>query len=334
MADSKLLLGSQGYDCLKCGKSCGGWRILVEPKVVDFLQDHPLSQRARERGYQPLRLHSDGWAHLSYDQDGRCLYLTEERLCGIQSESGFEHKPRACQQFPFFLVETPDGFQTGLSFCCTAVQAGHGRPLEEQRGELESLVASGAAYPQVGFGQIVFGGGDSRDWAAYRSWEGDLLNQLQAAESVSDLQKALGVSSGNQVFASLISHLEAVDAKSREWVRERCLAGESYLSPRFQTGVSPRRETLDDSAFGGLQRYFVQLVERKFLLGLDASVATRLAMMAEVPSLLACYGRVLQTALQCSGEVAFWCCVELLEGEIFAHQTENLLFAELEELLN
>ncbi len=171
-----MIFPQQRYQCIQCGKSCGHWRIWVEPDLVSSLREHPLALRLQVAGQPYLLEQEDGWHYLGYDENGRCFFLEDERRCGLHSSTGWLSKPRACRQFPFFLTETPDGMQVGLSFRCSAVQQNEGVPWEQHRSDLEQLAASGT-YPKIGFEPARFGSLEL-SWSEYLVWERQWLAQL------------------------------------------------------------------------------------------------------------------------------------------------------------
>ena len=175
----KFLFPHQRYQCIQCGKSCGEWRIWVEPELVPRLREHPLALRLQVAGEPYLLEDSEGWHYLGYDRQRRCFFLEGERRCGLHASTGWLSKPRACRQFPFFLLETPDGIQVGLSFRCSAVQQDRGLEWSEHEADLLQLLESGQ-YPRVGFEPAVYGLG-SLDWPTYLGWERDWCARLAEA---------------------------------------------------------------------------------------------------------------------------------------------------------
>jgi Fe-S-cluster containining protein len=166
----ELLFPEQSYACVHCGKSCGNWRIWVEDGLLESLHQQPLALQLQQRGIAYLRVEQDGQHSLNYDEQGRCHFFeADPSRCGLHSQAGWKAKPRTCRQFPFFLLETPDGIQVGLSFRCTGVQQGAGKDWEQHRGDLEELLASGS-YPKVGFEPVAVGR-RRLDWHTYKLWE-------------------------------------------------------------------------------------------------------------------------------------------------------------------
>ena len=162
------LFPKPGYRCIRCGQSCGHWRIWVEPDLLEGIRQHPLSLELGLQGRSPLQETEEG-AHLVHSEGGRCHFLGADSLCELHRDLGWESKPRACRQFPFFLHQTPDGIQVGLSFRCTAVRQGQDEDWSQHQSTLDHLWSSGR-YPRIGFDPQPFGT-TLLDWETYRHWE-------------------------------------------------------------------------------------------------------------------------------------------------------------------
>ena len=309
----------QRYACLQCGKSCGHWRIWVEPELVEPLKRHPLALALQVAGQQYLESQPGEMDRLAYDQEGRCFFLQDGRLCGLHASTGWLSKPRACRQFPFFLVETPDGCQIGLSFRCTAVQQNHGRDWSEHHSDLSQLRASGR-YPKVGFEPARLGR-RQLTWSDYLEWEKEWCAGVRAGKSLaacvySRLQPFLELMLDPGSFHSLleectftaIAWLEG-DLSLTAALRENG----SYLSPRrgpveaLAAPFCPLTEENNPQA-----RYLCHVLERKQLwMGPDFLGKLMLVLVSE---------RLLQYYRQSLGDwgPAF----DLVEGEWLAHQDD------------
>ncbi|MFA7480465.1 MAG: hypothetical protein WC314_08165 [Vulcanimicrobiota bacterium] len=137
-----MFLAPLHYDCVQCSKGCRvDFTIPVQPQVEAGMHDSECGRALQREGYVPVRVLENGVKTMSRRPDGSCVLLRPDGLCAIHAEKGFQAKPRPCRQFPFHPINTPDGFYIGLSFMCTAVQKDLGRPLEEQRAEIEHAVS-------------------------------------------------------------------------------------------------------------------------------------------------------------------------------------------------
>ncbi len=232
---------SQQYQCIQCGKSCGQWRIWVEPQLLPSLREHPLALRLQVAGSAYLIPQEGGWHALGYDQQGRCFFLTENgRLCGLHASSGWRAKPRACRQFPFFLLETPDGIQVGLSFRCSAVQQNRGIQWSEHQSDLQSLLEDGH-YPRVGFDGPV-------GWSTYLEWEQAWLEALDRGEPLEKiffghLREWIGLDLGADGFARLLDRWtrQALELLRQPGGEELPLVGSNEQSVRYFRHVLERK---------------------------------------------------------------------------------------------
>lgn len=237
---SGWIFPQQRYGCIQCGKSCGGWRIWVEPELLETLQRHPLALE------QPVvQTDAQGAHSLRYDEHGRCRFVRSDQLCALHADLGWSSKPRACRQFPFFLVDTPDGFHVGLSFRCSAVQQNRGVEWSEHVPDLEQLLA-GAHYPRVGYEPARLGPTEL-SWDEYGEWERNWLAALAEGEELApavwaDLQPRLGLLLDRSSFDSLVKSLAASAVGYLEGdpgIATAVSSGLAYQSPR--RGGMPHR---------------------------------------------------------------------------------------------
>lgn len=107
-----LALGPLRHACHACGTCCQGWRVAL----VDQLERARIQRAARHLGIaDPI---VDG--ALRQRDDGRCVFLTDDRLCAIHATLGADHKPKVCQQFPRRATLAEDGYRVGLDPACTS----------------------------------------------------------------------------------------------------------------------------------------------------------------------------------------------------------------------
>ncbi len=285
-----MIFPKQRYQCIQCGKSCGQWRIWVEPGLVPTLREHPLALRLQVAGQPYLVEREGGWHHLGYDAQGRCFFLEGERRCGLHSSTGWLSKPRACRQFPFFLLETPEGTQVGLSFRCSAVQQNVGVDWEQHRSDLEQLVGTGS-YRRVGFEAAAWG--RSRlEWDDYLDWETSWREQLLLGRPLREI-----------FFLHLVAHLglQLAEPDFARLVRNWSVSALALL----QTSLTLAEPGSDGDSI----RYFEHVLERKWL-WLGENLLGRM--------LLLLVGEQLYWSALASGHNAF----DLVEGEWLGHRED------------
>ncbi len=156
------------FDCGSCTKCCRGWNVHVDAASYARLAGSALTQRlAEEHGEHPLV--GTGSECRTRLHHGSCVFL-DGKLCTIHRDIAAEAKPLGCREFPFVLVETPEGACVGLSFYCSAVQHDSGRPLEAHADELRGLLGQ-REFTRVGFDPIVFDQQSGITWQAYLAIE-------------------------------------------------------------------------------------------------------------------------------------------------------------------
>lgn len=328
----KLLYPPLGYDCLRCGKSCGGWRVLADEPARERLAHHPLT---RELGFVPFVEDPDGLFRMAEDA-GRCVYQAGDGLCRLHSASGPEVKPRACRQFPFFLVETPDGVVVGLSFRCTAVQQHHGRPTSEHEELLHWLVSTGS-YPRRGFGSFPLAHDRCIAWPAYRELEALAFRCLEArplGEGLWSLVAAVAETGprspeterlSGELVAALAGYLEARTPREAGETASRMAAGLPFFSQRLNRLVDPGRlSAAPEWLEAELARYLEHLIFRKFLLEPPSILGRAVGLMVIAP-LVRFYTVLAAEGREPSREDLGWA-LDVVEGEVVAHTEGMELF--------
>jgi Fe-S-cluster containining protein len=318
----RWLFPEQRYACVNCGKSCGGWRIWVEPELVEPIRKHALAFEQQVVGTEPGGGHS-----LRYDERGGCFFLRQDRLCALHADTGWQSKPRACRQFPFFLVQTPDGLQVGLSFKCTAVQQNQGSNWTDHLPGLEELAASGE-YPRIGFTPAELGRAQL-SWREYLEWEAGWRRGLAAGEPLvvlvwRSLQPLLGLMLDARSLEGLVQSLAATAVGYLECRDHDCIgqvsaalqAGEGYVSARRGPVSGLQEPFTGEAALPDLTRYLAHLLERKTLWE-GRHFVGRLLMLLVAEKLVLYYSRV----------GPFWEAVELVEGEWLGHREQEGLAA-------
>ncbi|MBN9416612.1 MAG: YkgJ family cysteine cluster protein [Candidatus Eremiobacteraeota bacterium] len=283
------------YTCVQCGKSCEHWRVWVD------------GEEARGKSWE---LEQDGpRLRLAQDDRGRCLELTEQNLCRLHPD-----KPSVCRQFPFLLVETPDGVQVGVSFRCTAVFQGKGVDWAEHEPGLRELLERGV--PRVGFEPVALGH-YQLDWQTYKGWEAFWLERLpyDLCDAVaSTMGAALGLHPQSlerlvlMLTSSAIGFLESYNNEGAAVVAAAVAAEKEYKSSRRGWTAPIRRAFVGEMSEQAI-RYLSHVIERKNV-WLGSSFLGRVLMLLTAQRMLLYYTRLEGFALA----------VDRLEGEWLLHR--------------
>lgn len=165
------------YECVQCGRGCfNSWDIGVEPAVVERLAGHFLELPVvQERGSAFLDDAAGGFKINKDEAHPECGFLLPDRLCSIHAELGFEAKPLTCQQYPYQMVQTPDG-RTWVSaaYSCTAVREDIGPPLSESRATIEQLLARGGRVQRLRADRIELLDPYVSDWPQVEEYDAEL----------------------------------------------------------------------------------------------------------------------------------------------------------------
>lgn len=175
----------QRFDCGSCTRCCrGAWNIHVDPYARRRIEGSPVYQRLlAERGRSPLVVDKNDDARTRME-DGTCVFLEADGMCGVHRTLGPTAKPLGCTQFPFVLRPTPDGVYVGLSFFCSAVQTNSGRPVEEHAGELQRLMDA-QHFPPIR-DPLQLDASETISWAAYCELESGALDTLDQTPHLRD----------------------------------------------------------------------------------------------------------------------------------------------------
>lgn len=133
------------YGCVRCGKSCShDWDIWVHRDLPALVEPH---LPALGLSIPSAFVREESRVRLARDGHG-CRFL-QDRLCALHCHLGVAYKPDFCRQYPWFLIDTPDGLRVSASYTCTAVLQAAGPPLSEQRVEIEQCLARNPAIAGI-----------------------------------------------------------------------------------------------------------------------------------------------------------------------------------------
>lgn len=151
--DSRPILfpEQQRFACQMCAGCCHSFDVVVTDEELAAFRDVDWAATRSRFGDQELTAtRADGRSRLTRMPGGACIFLDDDNLCAIHKERGMEAKPAMCKQFPYRLVDSPDGLVATLDFACTSVVANVGAPIQELEADMrmraEKWVASGRRF--------------------------------------------------------------------------------------------------------------------------------------------------------------------------------------------
>jgi len=138
----------QRFACQMCAGCCHSFDVIVNDAELAAFRDFDwAATRARFQGQDLTVPRADGRTRLNRLEGGACIFLDDDNLCAIHKELGLEAKPAMCKQFPYRVVDSPDGLVATLDFACTSVVSNVGAPIQELEGDIrmrvEKWIASG-----------------------------------------------------------------------------------------------------------------------------------------------------------------------------------------------
>lgn len=333
----------------------------VEPSALPKITGSKATKRRERQGYIPLVVLPSGQTVTGRDSGGTCLYLDDGGLCELHAELGAEHKPLACQLYPYSITATPDGYFTSLSFACPVVLWGHEGDLEGNRRELEVLLKSRGQKDGPLPHQVELIAGRFIPWSSYRALEANLEKKIDRGSpalsllgTVGSILTILSQTADNElpgwealraappedefeekllemVCASLIALLELPENPERRQEMSLSLqAGVPLVAPRHGVPLASfsLRSEFDEVMFRCLNRYLANAFFGKSLL--VGTLVSRLLTLAAGVGLIVYYGRALEAVS--SREEAVSRAFELVEAELLTHShSMTPLFVSLEE---
>ena len=333
----------QRFECTGCGKCCRSkWVARVDITKRDLFLE--------KRGFQSLRILSDGRLATNVRPDGSCVFQSESNdSCELFGE---ELRPDSCLQFPFMLRETPDGVEVGVSFICPSIQKNQGRPLQEYSQELEGLLARRS--PNVIPRMVSVSWGRGLNWTQYKELETFLLDSGPLIDRMRRLRWYLIVWLHNPeeetpgllgdaplenlqnleaiMATHLMSRIESDDPDIRQTIVEKLLERGRVRLPRlgWSGGVSQLKLCLwsgaKDWLQGEVERYLRSLVQRKFLL-LNIPLLHNLCVLSALTDVVQVYtaAHACKRGATRFTEEDYFAALELVESEVVAYSRPDRL---------
>lgn len=131
----KISLPQQQYTCHNCAGCCRDFTVQLRESDITKLDSQNWYEKLGEVPYIEFRKQT----YLKQTDDGACIFLQDDGLCRIHAEYGLTQKPIACQMFPFTLMPTGEGIQTGISYACPSMINNRGNSLDTHFKDVRRL---------------------------------------------------------------------------------------------------------------------------------------------------------------------------------------------------
>jgi lysine-N-methylase len=130
------------WDCTGCGKCCRGNLVPLDEDDLQRLREQRWEEHPDYRGVRTVvrRGALRRRYRLAQRDDGTCVFLTEQGLCRIHQEFGFDAKPLICRMYPLQLVPVDKTAWLTLRRSCPTAAADRGRDMKEHRGVAKRFV--------------------------------------------------------------------------------------------------------------------------------------------------------------------------------------------------
>ena len=173
------------FTCQSCNRCCSEHHLLGPVSRVErdrilkaFSAKNDL-RGADPSNFLPLPTGDGRELYLLRTRDGYCSFLGADSLCRVHKELGVDVKPAVCRMFPYRMVHTPSGWDTGLSLSCPTVATGGGDDARvEARDKLGVLPIFGSLLNEVP-ASLPLAERVQATWGDYRKWESATIAAIQ-----------------------------------------------------------------------------------------------------------------------------------------------------------
>ena len=264
MPEYKLYIARhQHYSCLLCGRCCRRFHVRLEKEECIRLANLDWGDAPNPHDFTVT---INGHEYFRRNSDGDCVFLDENGACRMHAKFGFDIKALTCRGYPMNIVSTFPGELSVLArMDCPAVLKDHGKPLTEQRQDIEKLVS------EMKFGkpftETQLCGLQRKTVEAIRDFINDLLqdksapfpNRIRSALSFLDACQKLGAVFLNdeQTMKEVWKNFKTKYKPASELPRRDGLSAYSRIVFRTWLAAYCRRdeEILDRSFFSRLKLF-------------------------------------------------------------------------------
>ena len=357
----------QNFSCHSHGNCCtSGWRVRVAEDEVQKVESTEAFKSSKREGYQPIAV-IDDIRQLGRREDNSCVFHSEGG-CDIHREKGAEMKPSVCQNFPYNMVNTPDGFFVSLSFSCPSVLKDLGESLSNQVGELKNIISESPyidSSKDLSEQKVTITHDCQVSWKEYLKHETvlsesikgeDFIYELLAAsvyfaslahQAESDNSSLSGNADLAETLGSAVELLplfvlnsisvleEPKNADSRAELVERLLQGEALSSTLLSKQLPPFRfcSPRNDIIKNTFKRYIQNLIWGKRLIT-GPSVVTLLLLLATALSTALYYLEAGLGEHKTPDDKDLEWAFTFIEKEFMTHNTELIpMFSEYEKAI-
>lgn len=194
------------HTCVGCGQCCRGYQFgpLTDEEAARLATETFEEEGERIQGSRKVvqrEIEGKMVPLLETREDGRCVFLSEDKRCIVHREKGADAKPWMCQAFPLRFVATQDGRLFGfLQMECFGYHEARksARPYVERADEVRHVIRVAGPFPVLGPATLL--GNRSLELAEYETLESWILEALKAHSSTPG--------TGLVLAGQLLGHLE------------------------------------------------------------------------------------------------------------------------------
>lgn len=130
----------QRFTCAQCGRCCRRATVAVSLAEAERYRKVNAERWSTGAGDPFLAIPGyPGLRQIGKREDGACVFLSEDGLCRLHQEMGFNGKPLSCRIFPFRFHPIESDVVVTSSFSCPAVIANEGELVSTQARDLHEL---------------------------------------------------------------------------------------------------------------------------------------------------------------------------------------------------